>query len=201
MSATNSGLSLVVPSVMSSFTGTVTGFAVGWTRRLKWPLLSSAILLLVGTICLCLLTRGLPPLLYFIVLLPMAVGQGLGFPGTFLAILSTSPQSEQAVVTSTLILWRSVGSVLGIATSSLVLQNALLSYLQDLVAGDLKDEVISRVRRSVEAVADLEPPYQQQVIASYEAALRLTFIVCTGFALVSIVLVAPIKLPRLGVRK
>lgn len=200
-SATSSGLRLVIPTVAGSMTGTLVGFAVTYTRRLKWPVLTGSIFLFFGTIALSCLRRDLPKQAYLFILLPSSIGQGFQFPGTFLAILAASPQSEQAVVTSTLMLWRSLGQVLGIASSSLVLQNALLHYLNKFVQGDERDEVIRLVRSSVEEVLNLEPHYQEQVVLSYESALRLTFLTCVVFASVSVFLTLPIKLPRLGVRK
>lgn len=60
-----------------------------------------------------------------------------------MSILVVSEQKEQAVVSSTLILWRSLGMVLGVASSSLVVQNALVHYLDKFVVGPEKDEVSS----------------------------------------------------------
>ncbi len=156
---------------------------------------------ILGTISLVLLHRHLPSPVYILALVPLSIGHGFCFPGTFMAVLAASEQAEQAVVTSTLLLWRSVGSVLGVATSSLIVQNALLHYLGVLVKGDLRDEVIERVRESVEAVAKLEQPYREQVIQSYEAALRLTFVFCALVAVVSFLLIVPVKLPRLPARR
>ncbi|KAH0597490.1 hypothetical protein MHUMG1_04868 [Metarhizium humberi] len=201
MSATDSGLRLVAPTLVSSFIGALTGFAITWTRRLKWPLVCGVISYLVGTICLFSLRRSLPPVAYFLTLLPSSIGGGFQFPGTFMAILASSPQSEQAVVSSTLILWRSLGMVLGIAVSSLLLQNALVFYLEDYVSGELKDAVIRRVRASVEAVAQLDEPYREQVIRAYEASLRLTFGFCIFMAAISVAFVMPMKLKRLPARK
>ncbi|ENH65623.1 hypothetical protein FOCG_02836 [Fusarium oxysporum f. sp. radicis-lycopersici 26381] len=200
-SATSSGLRLIIPTIAASSTGTFVGFAVTWTGRLKWPVLSGTICILIGTIGLVFLQRDLPSWVYLFILLPSSIGQGFQFPGTFMAILAASPQAEQAVVTSTLMLWRSLGQVLGVASSSLVVQNALLHYLKQYVTGEGRDEIIRRVRESVEEVAKLEPKYREQVIVSYEAALRLTFITCAVFAFTSVVMIWPIKLPRLGVRK
>ncbi|KJK92941.1 hypothetical protein H633G_03317 [Metarhizium anisopliae BRIP 53284] len=201
MSATDSGLRLVAPTLVSSFIGALTGFAITWTRRLKWPLVCGVISYLVGTICLFSLRRSLPPVAYFLTLLPSSIGGGFQFPGTFMAILASSPQSEQAVVSSTLILWRSLGMVLGIAVSSLLLQNALVFYLEDYVSGELKDAVIRRVRASVEAVAQLGEPYREQVIRAYESSLRLTFGFCIFMAAISVAFVMPMKLKRLPARK
>lgn len=182
-------------------TGTIVGFAVTWTGHLKWPVQTGSIFLLIGTIGLASLRRDLPSPVYLLILLPSSIGQGFQFPGTFMAILAASAQTEQAVVTSTLILWRSLGQVLGVASSSLVLQNALVHYLDEFVKGEDRDDVIRRVRGSVEEVLKLEPHYREQVVMSYAAALRLTFTCCSVLAVVSMLLIVPIKLPRLGVRK
>ncbi|KAF4973725.1 hypothetical protein FZEAL_9252 [Fusarium zealandicum] len=200
-SATSSGLRLIIPTMAGSIVATFVGFAVTWTGRLKWPVQSGTICLLAGTIGLSALRRDLPATIYLLILLPSSIGQGFQFPGTFMAVLAASPQTEQAVVTSTLMLWRSLGMVLGVASSSLIVQNALLHYLNVFVQGDRRDEVIRLVRASVEEVLKLEPKYREQVVQSYEAALRLTFICCTVLAAVSVLLIVPIKLPRLGVRR
>lgn len=200
-SATASGLRLVLPSIVSSIAGTSTGFAITWSRRLKWPLVAGTLFYLVGCLCLCMLRRDLPAALYLAALVPASLGQGFQFPGTFMAVLACSPQSEQAVVTSTLILWRSLGMVLGVASSSLVLQNALVHYLDRYVQGPHRLRVIARVRASVAAIASLDQPYRLQVIRSYEAALRLTFVCCVAMAALSALLIWPAKLPRLAARK
>lgn len=152
--------------------------------------------------------RGWPLFAYLLCLVPSAIGQGFQFPGTFLAVLAASEHREQAVVTSTLVLWRALGSVLGVAFSSLVLQNALLRYLLKYVTppageGDAwKWALVERVRESVEAVAQMpDGTVKDQVVASYEAAVRLTFLFLVGFAAVSCLLIVPVKLPRLGARK
>ncbi|CAF3469902.1 unnamed protein product [Fusarium graminearum] len=199
--ATSSGLRLIIPTIAASATGTFTGFAVTYTGRLKWPVQIGTICTLIGTIGLASLQRDLPSWVYLFILMPSSIGQGFQFPGTFMAILAASDQSEQAVVTSTLMLWRSLGQVLGVASSSLVVQNALFHYLKQFVTGEDRDEIIRRVRESVEEIIKLEPKYREQVILSYEAALRLTFICCIVVALASALIVVPIKLPRLGVRK
>ncbi|KAI2615669.1 MFS general substrate transporter [Hypoxylon sp. NC1633] len=209
-SATTSGLYLVVPVITASATGTLTGFLISYTRRLKWPLTLGTLLYLLGTALLSCMRRGWPVWVYLIALTPSAAGQGFQFPGTFMAVLAASPHREQAVVTSTLVLWRALGSVLGIAFSSLVLQNALRSFLTRLVAAPpgepdpaaWKAALVERVRQSVEAVAQLpDGEVKDQVVASYEASVRLTFLCLVALAAVSVLLVIPVKLPRLGSRR
>ncbi|KAK3324309.1 major facilitator superfamily [Cercophora scortea] len=200
-SATTSGLRLVVCSAVASITGTATGFLITSTRRLKWPLVLGTSLLFIGTLCLAGMQRGWPAIVYMLCLVPATAGQGFQFPGTFMAILAVAEQRKQAVVTSTLILWRSLGMVLGVAVSSLVVQNALWYYLEMFVSGPDKVAVIELVRQKVEAIKDLDPMYQEQVVQSYEAALRIMFLCCSALALASVLLIVRIKLPRLGESK
>jgi len=203
-SATASGLHLLVPTIVSSAAGTLTGFLITATRRLKWPLVLGASLYLLGALSLAAMRPGWPEVWYLLALAPTAAGQGFQFPGTFLAVLAASPQRAQAVVTSTLVLWRGLGMVLGIAASSLVLQNALVGYLDEFVrhgaAGSPaeREQVIRLVRGSVAAVRDLDDRFRPEVVRSYEAALRTTFLSLAVVAAVSLVLIVPVRLPRLG---
>jgi hypothetical protein len=143
--------------------------------------------------------RGWPAFFYILCLVPGSAGSGFQFPGTFMAILTVSAQREQAAVTGTLMLWRSLGNVLGVACSSLVVQNALWYYLDEFVTpGPEKERIVALVRKSVEAIRDLPDGYREQVVMSYEAALRVTFTCLVGLAVVGVLLVAWVRLPRLG---
>lgn len=79
-------------------------------------------------------------------------------------------------------------------------------------------KIIERVRKSVRAIADLDSPHQAQgkhlfrnirpsllttvpVIQAYQSALQWTFISAIASFVVVNLLVAPIKLPRLGYDK
>lgn len=139
--ATNSGLRLLVPTISSTITGVLTGFLITWSARLKWPMVAGAMLMALGTTCLTFSHKDMPSWLHLLFLVPSAAGQGFMFPGCFIALLAVSEQAEQAVVTSTLILWRSLGMVLGVAISSLVVQNALVIYLNQYVTGPNREWV------------------------------------------------------------
>ena len=142
-SATTSGLRLVIPSTAASIVGTATGFLITWTRELKLYLLVGAIFLLIGTVALAFMQTGMAEWVYMLLLVPSSMGQGFMFPTAFMSVLAVSEQKEQAVVTSTLILWRSLGTVMGVASSSLVMQNALLIYLNEKVTGPDKTKVVA----------------------------------------------------------
>lgn len=170
-------------------------------RHMKWPLMASALCFLSGLIILSGMYKELNPIFFLLVLLPAAVGQGLHVPATIVALLASSTRAEQATVTSALVLFRGLGSAFGIGVSSLIVQNGLLHYFNIFITGDRKEDVIKLVRSSVRAIADLEEPYQQQVIQSYESAMQAMFICFTVLAAISIAIIAPVKLSILPSRK
>ncbi|KAM7198156.1 major facilitator superfamily transporter [Rhypophila sp. PSN 637] len=222
-SATTSGLRLLTCSLVSSSAGAATGLLITSTRRLKWPLVTGTTLIIFGTLCLSSLQRSWPSWTYVLVLIPTHSGMGFQYTATSVSILAvpdpttlnSPPESPnnpkllqnqkrkssppKAVITSTLILVRSLGMVLGVSLSSLIVQNALWYFLDINVQGPPEDKefVINEVRRSVEAIRTLEPVYQEQVVQSYESALRVCFGACVGLAVISWGVVLRVELPRL----
>ncbi|KAI9879120.1 MAG: hypothetical protein M1830_009507 [Pleopsidium flavum] len=200
-SATNSGFRLAAPSLAIMVSGVSTGFIITWTRRLKPTLFLGSVLYLIGSVCMASLWPNIPDWLSVIFLTPAGLGQGFAFPSTVMCVLALSSQEDQAVVTTTLVLWRSIGTVMGVAVSSLILQNALFMYLNKMVTGKHKVEIIHQVRKSVHAIVDLDPRHQAQVIDAYSAALRITFASAVVASVVLLLIILPIKLPRLGKKR
>lgn len=137
-----SGFRLAGPSVALTICGVSAGFIMTATGRMKWLIVVGSLSMLLGAVCLSSSWDGIPTWLVTIFLGPASIGQGLSFPATSLAVLATSSQEDQAVMTSTLTLWRSLGTVMGVSFSSVILQNALTAYLNQLVTGREKDEVL-----------------------------------------------------------
>lgn len=140
-SASVSGFRLAGPSVALTICGVSSGFIMTATGRMKWLIVVGSLSMLLGAIGLASIWSSIPVWLATVFLVPSSVGQGLSFPATSLAVLATSSQEDQAAMSSTLVLWRSLGIVMGVSFSSLVLQNALTAYLGRLVTGHHKDKV------------------------------------------------------------
>ncbi|KAK5947793.1 hypothetical protein OHC33_011188 [Knufia fluminis] len=138
--ATQSGLRLVLPFVFNMTAGFSTGYIITWTRKLKPTLLCGGCLVVVGSVMLCLLNRELPSWAYTLIIAVSSMGQGLSYPSVSLSMLATSTPEDLAVASSTLILWRSLGTVVGVAASSVVVQNGLVYYLEHFMAGPEKNE-------------------------------------------------------------
>lgn len=161
-SATVAGSRLLVNSVAGTVTSVAAGVIITRTGKLKPVLLTGSIIAVIGTIGLCFMDRSFPKRLFVLFLIPTNLGVGFIFPATLMSILATSPQNDQAVATSTLILWRCLGCVFGIASSSLIVQNCLNYFLERRITGEAKREVIEKVRRSVTAIFDLPKHTQEQ---------------------------------------
>ncbi|KAF4542245.1 Multidrug resistance protein fnx1 [Lasiodiplodia theobromae] len=178
-SASQSGFRMAAPSLAVMICGVSSGFIMTYTRRMKELIVGGSLIALVGSICLTIMWDGIP---------------------TWLATIFVVPE-DQAVMTSTLSLFRSLGTVFGVSISSLIVQNALSVNLERYVTGPEKQEIILRVRKSVRAIFDLTQEHRMEVIRSYEHSLRYVFASAIVLFVIVNALVIPIKLPRLGNRK
>ncbi|QDS73323.1 hypothetical protein FKW77_006347 [Venturia effusa] len=197
-SASMSGFRLAAPSVMQTISAVSTGFFITYTGRMKSPQIVGAICMLVGGIVLSSMWDGIPPWLATLFIVPPSLGQAFMFPATSISVLAVSFHSDQAVMTTTLSLWRNLGTVMGVAISSLIVQNGLRRYLDQYITGADKIEIIQSVRKSVSAIRDLDGLHQQEAIMAYAAALRLAFVSAIVYFVIVNMLILPIQLPRLG---
>jgi uncharacterized membrane protein (DUF485 family) len=214
-SPTDSGLRLVAATLAVTVSSVSTGFLITWTKRLKPTMLIGGLFLLVGGCAAAFIGRDTPDLVAMICVSLSSLGQGFAFPTLMVSVLATSAQEEQAVATTTLGLFRNLGSVMGVATSSWIFQNALVYQLDELVTGPDKESVILLVRKSVQAIANLDPMHRHQgesfqhhmrdaptnfnpVIEAYAAALRVTFFSAAIWGAIMFMMHIRIRLPRLG---
>lgn len=200
-SPTTSGLYLLAPLAGVSITAIFVGYYITITRNMKAPMTLGTIVIFLGAILTTTCLSPEIPTWAIPILIPFcSIGQGFAFPPTSIAVLALNAQDEQAVVTTTLGLLRSLGAILGVAISSWVMQNSLILFLQEYVTSsdpEKKAWIIKTARESIAAIRDLDPKHKRQVIAAYAASLRMTFLMCIGVSFISIVLIWPLKVPRL----
>ncbi|GAD98190.1 MFS multidrug transporter [Paecilomyces variotii No. 5] len=197
-SPTDSGLRLVASTAAVTFSSVSTGFLITWSKRLKPTVILGGALLFAGGLAASSMDVDTPDWLTMICASISSLGQGFSFPSIMVSILAVSDHDEQAVATTTLGLWRNLGSVMGVAISSWIFQNMLFFKLENLVTGPEKQDVIHLVRKSVHAISGLDPVHQRQVVTAYAAALRATFFSAAVFGGLMLLLHLRIRLPRLG---
>ncbi|CEL03139.1 Putative MFS multidrug efflux transporter (Eurofung) [Aspergillus calidoustus] len=195
---TESGLNLLGGTLAATVSSVSTGFIITWSRRLKPTTVIGDIFLILGGLAASALGVSTPGIIAVIGVSLTSLGMGFANPTVTVAVLATSETDEQAVATTTLGLFRNLGSVMGVAISSWIFQNSLIYHLEDKVTGADKDAIVQLVRKSVQAIVDLDPLHQSQVIASYGAALRLTFLSAAVWASLTLLLHVGLRLPRLG---
>jgi MFS family permease len=161
-SPTRSGTRLIVPFLLNMVAAFSTGNFISYSLRLRPSLILGSVLIVAGSVALTLMPPNLPTSAYSWLIALATAGQGFNFPTISIAILAVSHPEDMAVATSTLMLFRSLGTVMGVAVSSLVTQNGLAYFLEKIVTVPGKEDVIREVKRSVEAVIGLDEKAKEQ---------------------------------------
>ncbi|OJD10640.1 hypothetical protein AJ78_08407 [Emergomyces pasteurianus Ep9510] len=161
-SATGSGFRLLPASVGLMMSSLLTGIFMAKSGRLKLILLLGVFWLIISCVCSGMLSTNLPDWVSVTLIAMAAFSQGALYPPSMMGVLSTSAQDDQAVITTTLSLLRSLGWVMGVAVSSLVLQNSLGAFLHQTVTGPNKADIIIRVRKSITEIAHLDATHKPQ---------------------------------------
>lgn len=107
---------------------------------------------------------------------------------TLMALIAAVDHEQQALVTSLSYSFRSTGSVIGIALASAVFQNVLSVQLRISLGGqENANDLIDRVRNSLEAIGAL-PLHQQLLVRDgYMQALRATFFTLFGLVVLGLI--------------
>lgn len=162
VSPSESGFKMVACTLAITISSVSTGFLITWTKHLKPFVIIGEVVFILGGCAAAAIGVNTPDLLAMICVSLSSLGQGFSFPSLTVSVLATSHQEEQAVATTTLTLWRSLGAIMGVSISSWIFQNTLAYRLQEMVTGPNKEDVILLVRKSVQAIPDLDLMHQQQ---------------------------------------
>lgn len=137
-----SGFRLAAPSVGVTCCGVASGIIMNATGRPKPLIIIGSVVSLAGSIAMAALPHDAAVAGATIAVFYPTTGTGIGFPATAISNLALSSKEDQAVMSTTQILWRGLGMITGVALSSLLVQNALSHYLEEYVQGEDREEVI-----------------------------------------------------------
>ncbi|KKP04051.1 hypothetical protein THAR02_03843 [Trichoderma harzianum] len=183
LSATASG-SMLVPATIAGVLGSLAG---GWiikrTGKFYWPTVISYGILFFSMIPLIVSVwfRSLVGTNTGFVL--SAIGNGGGITTVLIALLANAATEDTAVAIACSYLFRSLGSSVGVGTSSAVLQQVLRTQLASRI-GDDAGQVEEKVRQSLDAIKQLPPLVAEQVRSSYQTAIIGSFVPSLLFGLV-----------------
>jgi MFS family permease len=200
--ATDSAIRLL-PAVIASVTGSLfAGFVMRRTGKFYWLTVIAYSLIPIG-ITMVLLFTDRTHFSTAGVAVGLAVsgfGSGTGVTSSLIALISTAAPEDQAVTTACSYLFRSLGSVMGIAVSATIVQQRLRSALKkSLGSGDEAEKLEKWVRESLDFLKTLPIEVQKLVRDSYGDAVRTGFLlmlVLACGAMVSSVFIKEKKLSR-----
>jgi MFS family permease len=159
------------------------------TGKYYWLTVYCLILFLIGNIVVF-LCSGLvfdSPLGLMIGYCCTAFGAGATITTTLINVLANADPKDQAVATACTYLFRSLGSVVGISLSATIVQQSLRTQLREnLKNGKEADEIVDRVRKSLDYIKNLDPHTRDIVRRCYQKATSASFGLCIAFVVAAL---------------
>jgi len=110
-------------------------------------------------------------------------GNGSGITTSLISLIANAGKVDQAIATAVSYLFRSLGSVIGLSIGSTLVQTTLRSVLHRTLQGKDVDELIKRVRESLDYLKELDPETRTIVRSAYGDAVHSTLIFSVTMAL------------------
>lgn len=173
-------LPAIIAGVMGSLLG---GYGMKKTGKYYWLTVAAYTMLFIGMIIILLFIGTITNSTWGMGtgMIICGFGNGIGVTTTLIALISNAAPEDQAVVTACSYLFRSLGSVIGISLSSTVVQQSLRNcLLRGLGSGQEADQIVRRVRRSLDYIRTLEPEFADVVRNCYGHAVRDGFALMIG---------------------
>ena len=200
-SATQAGVRLL-PNVIAAVSGSLTGGLLmqrtGKYRRLTVVAYSTSTL---GTLLIILCT-GLVVNNTYGISSGLVLGGfclGIGTTTTLIGLIANAAPEDQALATACSYLFRSLGSVVILSLNASVVQQSLRNQLREqLNNGRNVDEVVKRVRQSLDYINTLEPTVRKSVRQCFATSTRNGFVFVLGIACCAMLASCKSKLSHLA---
>ncbi|KAI0755674.1 MFS general substrate transporter [Fomes fomentarius] len=166
---------ILLPTIFGGVFGSLsTGLIMQTTGRYYVLTIAVFTLMLAGDVVVS-LTTG--PLVKYS-LAALSIGgyiSGAGLTSTLVALVANAGPEDQAIATAVSYLFRSLGSVVGLSVGTTLTQDVLRQSLRKRLSGGDVDEIIRRVRESLEYIGELEPAVRVKVVRAYQDGLQAAF--------------------------
>lgn len=191
-SAAKAGLRLTIPSLFTPIGSFITGVCMSKFNCLSSLLYAGIFLMFLGNFLFLLINNETPNWLIGIFLIPANLGQGITFPTTLFTFIFAFSKKRQATATSTLYLFRSTGSVWGVAISSGVVQVYATCYLQTALRGLLNEDQITQLITHINAntsyIRTLRGEVKSTVVKGFELGTQRAHLLSTLLSLLALIL-------------
>lgn len=190
-STAKAGLRLTIPSLFTPVGGLITGICMSKYNCLQILLYAGIALMTLGNFLFLFIEKDSPNWLIGLFLIPANLGQGITFPATLFTFIFAFPKSRQATATSTLYLFRSIGSVWGVALSTGVIQLYFSKYmrsgLKDLLDEDKVNELVNKITLNSSYIGNLHGEIKEIVIKSFDSSTKKAHLLSTILSLLALV--------------
>ncbi|KAI1384605.1 MFS general substrate transporter [Hypoxylon trugodes] len=179
LSATVSGL-LFLPSTFFGLAGSLSGgLLMRRTGKYYWLTMFGYGIMVLSVVPMVMFTGAVAKSTLGVVLgsCILAYGSGMSITTTLIAIIANTSTPDVAVAIACSYLFRSLGSSLGISTSTAVLQQVLRTGLAESLGADggRAKEIEEGVRQSLDYIRGLEPAVAEVVRACYAVAVQWAY--------------------------
>lgn len=175
------GYRLIPGSIIASLTSIIAGLIIKHTSRYKNLLISGGWITLLGCVVLFSSTKSDGAFKDSIISLPLRWGSSSDITTVLVAMVSSVPSSQQALVTSIQYGFRSTGSTMGVSLASAILQYTLRGSLLDNLkktglSGEQLSEVFAAAMESPSyAFEGIDGPIKDAIIDAYDRACHWVF--------------------------
>ncbi|KAI0739360.1 MFS general substrate transporter [Daedaleopsis nitida] len=170
---------VLLPTIFGGVAGSLTtGVIMQTTGKYYLLTIGAYVLMLAGDLLVSLVTG--PLVKYTLAGLTVGIiannlGIGSGLTSTLVALIANAGPEDQAIATAVSYLFRSLGSVVGLSVGTALTQDVLRQSLRKRLSGEDVDEIIKRVRESLDYIGELEPAVRAKVISAYQDGLQSAF--------------------------
>ena len=178
LSATGAAVRLL-PAVIASVSGSLFGgYMIKRTGKLYWLTVVGYSLIPIGVLII-LLCSGIVVRSTWAISLGLTIGgfgSGIGVTTSLIALISNAAPEDQAIATACSYLFRSLGTVMGIAISATFIQQQLRQSLKGALRNGKDAAKLEKgVRQSLDFLRSLPPDVQALVRDAYGEAVRHGF--------------------------
>ncbi|KAL8717365.1 MAG: hypothetical protein Q9225_005384 [Loekoesia sp. 1 TL-2023] len=192
----------LLPAILAGVSGSLFGgLLMQKTGKYYWLTITAYTMLFGGVLVVLLCSDFVVNNTYGIAvgLVLSGFGNGIGVTSSLIGLISNAAQADQAVATACSYLFRTLGSVVGLALSATVVQQSLRNQLQDqLNSGKDAEKLAQRVRQSLDYIKTLPPDARRIVQECYSDATRDGFSLMLGIVFFSMLSAWFIREKRLG---
>ncbi|CAO3677415.1 unnamed protein product [Umbelopsis ramanniana] len=186
-SASKAGLWVSARVVGVSIGSISAGRYMSSTGRFKSYMVGTYFLLSVAMFGISTWVPSTPTWLQIGAMLLDGFSAGGGLTSSLVAMLSSVESQDIATISSISYLFRSTGGVIGVSLVSTVFQGKLKEYLEQTITGPDAKEIIDLVRRETSAIHTLPEEIRAVVISCFQRALKLSYSLTVGFAVLAFI--------------